>query len=182
MTYDTDLKNGTNVYALVSSADFAQASEILSRFAGTEQTVTLENGYRLTADISNYAQEGNNIIMKLPAAINRDGTLYRIEWIRASANVAVNGYYLTKALQIGNTLFDADIPLTASQAQTILASTEYYAAQKSGETLLYSSVTVQLTDPSLPESCIDARAVCRIFSDGYAYERTFTLSMRGNTL
>ena len=57
-----------------------------------------------------------------------------------------------------------------------------YAAQKSGETLLYSSVTVQLTDPSLPESCIDARAVCRIFSDGYAYERTFTLSMRGNTL
>lgn len=182
LTYDTDLKNGTNVYALVSSADFAQASEILSRFAGTEQTVTLENGYRLTADISNYAQEGNNIIMKLPAAINRDGTLYRIEWIRASANVAVNGYYLTKALQIGNTLFDADIPLTASQAQTILASTEYYAAQKSGETLLYSSVTVQLTDPSLPESCIDARAVCRIFSDGYAYERTFTLSMRGNTL
>lgn len=66
LAYDTNLNNGTNVYALVSSADFTQASEILSQFAGTEQTVTLENGYHLTADISNYAQEGNNIIMKLP--------------------------------------------------------------------------------------------------------------------
>lgn len=172
------LNSGTGYlnYALLPEMEYAQAAQTLEAFASDNTAITYSDNYNLIVNSAAYTTNNNHVTFNLPATINKDGSLYLIDWRTASANVAVtSGYYLTNGVNIGGVSYSAGVALTEAEAQTIISSTEYYTYLKNGTTKLYVSVTANVAQIENLGDYIGTRLICRITLDGYAYERMLSV-------
>lgn len=173
---DINVTYAYKCYALTTTTEYSRAAEVLNGFTPSGNGFTLSNGYDLTVGSSAYTLASGKATFNLTATINKDGSLYLIDWRAASANVTIEGYFLTTSVTVGGVTYGANgAALTEAQAKTLIASTDYYTYAKNGTTQLYVKVTANVVRAENIAEFSGTRLLCRITVDDYAYEKTITL-------
>ena len=129
--------------------------------------------------MTSYTEENGNLTLQLPSAIEVNGSYNIITWNTGNYNIHIDTYYLNNSITIKGVTYNAG-SITKEQAETILASVEYYSAHKAGRVDVTTQMEVSRQNMIILMKEINGYLYARVNIDDYIYDRVFTLKVTLN--